>query len=99
MEMTICIGPFGILPNGSLLTFAFSLGSGLWRTLADAGDPNATTTASAQIPAAKARRRRRKASRLYSVRNVSPSQRNFTIRDVNSTEHRRPAPPGYTRQR
>src|SRR5580692_9369587 len=87
MEMTICSGPFGRAPNGSLPTRSVSLGSGFWRTLADAGDANATATASAQIPAAKARRQRRKASRLYSVRNVSPGQSNprFEVQILQNT--------------
>src|SRR5579864_8047935 len=78
MEMTSCSGPFGRVPNGSLLTCPVSLGSGLCRILADAGEASVTATAkpSAQTLPVKARRRRRKASRLYSVRNVSPGQRN-----------------------
>src|SRR5580704_9032465 len=76
MEMTICIGPFGILPNGSLATCAASLGSGWCRALADAGDASvaATTKPSAQILPVKIRRRRRKALRVKSVCTISPGR-------------------------
>src|ERR1700685_2409953 len=76
MEMTICIGPFGSTPNGSLLTCWASLGSGWCRTFADTGDASvaATTKPSAYTLPVKARRRRRKALRVKSVCTISPGQ-------------------------
>src|ERR1700734_2648904 len=51
MEMMICSGPFGMSPNGSLLTFSVCLGAGFCHglILADAGaDPSATVRAVAR---------------------------------------------------